>query len=186
MLDRLTDVPVMVFDTTWELIAWNPLAAALLGEPAARPGRQRNIVWRYFTGQPGRVVRDAEADAVFEADVVADLHAALGRYPHDPTLLDLIADLRAANERFAQLWNARPVAVTSSSRKTFEHPEVGRLTLNCDILTVQGSDLRIVVYTPRPGSPDADTLALIGVLGLQDLSAEDSYGTPAGSRPRSA
>jgi hypothetical protein len=39
---------------------------------------------------------------------------------------------------------------------------------------------------PSAGDPAADTLALIGVLGLQDLSAEDNYGTPAGSRPRSS
>jgi len=171
LLDRLTDVPVTVLDASWELIAWNPLAAALLGEPAPRPGRERNVLWRYFSGSRGRVCRDAEADATFEAEAVADLHAALGRYPSDPTLCDLIADLRAVSERFASLWEARPVAFRSSSTKTFQHPEAGRITLDCDVLTAHGSDVRIVVYTPRPGSSDADALALIGVVGLQSMTA---------------
>jgi hypothetical protein len=36
------------------------------------------------------------------------------------------------------------------------------------------SDVRIVVYTPRPGSPDADALALIGVIGLQSMTVESA------------
>jgi hypothetical protein len=39
------------------------------------------------------------------------------------------------------------------------------------VLTAHGSDVRIVVYTPRPGSPDADALALVGVIGLQTMTS---------------
>jgi transcriptional regulator with XRE-family HTH domain len=176
LLDRLSDVPVTVLDASWELIAWNPLAAALLGEPSARPGRERNILWRHFSGGRGRVARAAGEMAAFEAEAVADLHAALGRYPADPVLRSLVEDLRAVSERFAELWETRPAATLRSSVKTFVHPEVGRITLDCDVLRAQGSDVRIVVYTPRPGSPDADALALIGVIGLQSMDA----GTRAG------
>ncbi len=170
LIDRLGDVPVTVIDAAWEVIAWNALSAALIGEPAPRPGRERNIIWRHFTGANSRVVRDAEATAAFEADAVADLHAALGRYPDDPSLRSLIDDLRAVSDRFAHLWETRPVATLNSSAKTFAHPEVGRITLDCDVLRAQGSDVRIIVYTPRPGSPDADALALIGVIGLQSMT----------------
>jgi transcriptional regulator with XRE-family HTH domain len=172
LIDRLVDVPVTVVDAAWEVIAWNALSAALIGEPSPRPGRERNILWRHFTGGRGRVVRDAEATAAFEADAVADLHAALGRYPDDPSLWSLIDDLRTVSERFATLWETRPVATLNSSAKTFEHPEVGKITLDCDVLRAQGSDVRIIVYTPRPGSPDADALALIGVIGLQSMTVE--------------
>jgi DNA-binding XRE family transcriptional regulator len=176
LLDRLGDVPVTVVDAAWEVIAWNALSAALVGEPSPRAGRERNILWRHFTGGRGRVVRDAEETRAFEADAVADLHAALGRYPDDPKLRSLIADLREASERFATLWETRPVAVLGSSAKTFEHPEVGRITLDCDVLRAQGTDVRIIVHTPRPGSPDADALALIGVVGLQSMAAEPASG----------
>jgi transcriptional regulator with XRE-family HTH domain len=176
LLDRLSDVPVTVLDASWELIAWNPLAAALLGEPSPRPGRERNILWRHFTAGRGRVVRAAcEADS-FEAEAVADLHAALGRYPADPVLRSLVDDLREVSERFAELWETRPAAALRSSAKTFVHPEVGRITLDCDVLRAQGSDVRIVVYTPRPGSPDADALALIGVIGLQSMAVDARAG----------
>ena len=48
---------------------------------------------------------------------------------------------------------------------------VGWLTLDCDVLTVHGSDLQIVVFTAEPGTPDAEALALAVVIGLQDLTA---------------
>jgi MmyB-like transcription regulator ligand binding domain len=57
--------------------------------------------------------------------------------------------------------------VHAATRKTLAHPDVGRVTLDCDVLTVHGTDLRLVIYTAEPGSPDAAPLDLIGVLGLQ-------------------
>ena len=56
-----------------------------------------------------------------------------------------------------------------ASPKTVDHPQVGSLTLDCDVLSVAGSDLRIMVYTAEPGSRDAERLALLAVLGTQPL-----------------
>jgi hypothetical protein len=55
-------------------------------------------------------------------------------------------------------------------RKTFRHPEVGTITVDCDVLCVQGSDLRVIVYTAPLGSGDAESLALLGAIGLQTFS----------------
>jgi hypothetical protein len=46
---------------------------------------------------------------------------------------------------------------------------VGQLTLDCDVLTVAGTDLRLVVYTAEPGSPDASALELLATIGLQAM-----------------
>jgi MmyB-like transcription regulator ligand binding domain len=48
-----------------------------------------------------------------------------------------------------------------ASRKTVDHPRVGLLTLDCDVLSVAGSDLRVMIYTAEPGTPDATRLALL-------------------------
>ena len=167
VLDRLADVPVLVLDAAWHVVAANPLAAALLGDLSGEPLRDRNILWRHFTGRPSRIVRAPEEDAALEAEAVADVHEALGRYPDDPDLRTLIADLREVSPRFAELWEQRPVARRAADRKTIEHPEIGRLTLDCDVLTVAGSDLRLVVYTAPAGSREAEALALLGAIGLQ-------------------
>jgi hypothetical protein len=61
-------------------------------------------------------------------------------------------------------------------RKTFRHPEIGTITLDCDALSVQGSDLNVIVYTAASGSSDADSLALLGTIGLQSFRGEEAPG----------
>jgi hypothetical protein len=101
---------------------------------------------------------------------VADLRAATARYPRDTGLRDLVAGLRDASPRFAQLWDSREVGAHERDRKTVHHPELGPITVDCDVLTAAGSDLRVVAFTAAPGSEDADKLRLLGVLGTQDFA----------------
>jgi transcriptional regulator with XRE-family HTH domain len=171
VLDRLGDVPVIVVDAAWQLIAANPLATALHGDFSAEPPRERNIAWRHLMRRSARFARDADEVAALDAEIVGDLRAAAGRFPDDEPLRALIADLRRACPRFAALWDAPPTpAVRAASRKTILHPEVGAVTLDCDVLSVAGSDLRLVVYTAPPGSRDAQALALLGAVGLQSFA----------------
>jgi transcriptional regulator with XRE-family HTH domain len=138
MLDRLEEMLVVVYDAIWELVAWNPLAAALIGDLEALSGRDRNLVWAQFHDAPSRFPRDPEENERFERELVADLHAAIATYPEDERLASLVADLRVASERFETLWAGRPVAVRTASHKTVEHPEIGPITVDCDILVVRG------------------------------------------------
>jgi len=170
LLDRLTDVPVMVLDASSQILAANRLASAVIGDFSSLSGRERNIAWRHFTAASSRLVRTEAEQADADAEIVADLHEALGRYPADIHLGDLVDDLRAISPRFAKLWQQHPVAQRSASKKTFSHPEVGLITLDCDVLVAQGSDLRLVVYTAAYGSNDAESLALLGAIGLQSFS----------------
>ncbi|WP_281154838.1 helix-turn-helix transcriptional regulator [Streptomyces sp. HYC2] len=171
LLDRLTGTPVAVFDASWTLLMANAPYAALLGDPSGRRGNERNGVWRHFLG-PGTGARRApQAQRDHEAALVADLCAAAERYPADRRLQRLIAELRGGSERFAELWDASAVGRHEASRKTIDHPRVGPVTLDCDVLTVAGSDLRIMVYTAEPGTEDAERLALLTVLGTRDLVA---------------
>ena len=155
VLDRLGEVPVLVTDAAWEVIAMNPLATALLGD------RRENILRRHFSGEKSPIVRSAEEVARMEEGWVGDLHRSAGRYPDDERLHGLIEELLRISPRFAELWEQRPVAEHVADRKTIEHPVVGRITVDCDVLTVAGSDLRLVVYTAPPDSPDARALALL-------------------------
>lgn len=171
MVDRLEEMAVVVYDAIWDLVAWNPLGAALVGDLAALSGRERNLVWREFRGAPpSRFPRGPEEAARFRQELVADLHAAVGAYPDDERLAALVANLRAGSEAFEELWARRPVAIRAASRKTIEHPEVGPITVDCDVLRVAASDLRLIVYSAPPGTPDAEKLALLGVVGLQRMA----------------
>jgi len=169
LLDRFGDGPVSVLDAAWNLLAWNPLWAALLGDPSSWHGRDRNLLWRAFSDRPSRVVLTEAEHERWRSGLVADLRLVVARYPDDPSLAALVDELDRTSQAFATLWAAGGVGVQAAARKTFLHPDVGRLTLDCDVLVVQGTDLRVVAYTAAPGSPDAEALALIGVLGLQTV-----------------
>jgi transcriptional regulator with XRE-family HTH domain len=169
MIDRLEELPVLVYDAGWDLVATNRLGAALVGDMAAPGGRERNLVWRQFNGARSRFRRAPEQTAKLEAELVADLHAAATTYPEDERLAGLIADLRAASPRFEETWRERPVAVRASDRKTIEHPEIGPITVDCDILKLQGTDLRLIVYSAAPDTPDAEALARLAELSLEGV-----------------
>lgn len=105
LLDRFGDAPVSVLDAVWNLLAWNPLWAALMGDPSSWNGRNRNLVWRAFTDFPTRVMlTDAEHEQ--RSGLVADLRLVLARYPDDPSLVALVGDLSRNSEAFATLWAA--------------------------------------------------------------------------------
>ncbi|WP_189930623.1 helix-turn-helix transcriptional regulator [Streptomyces sulfonofaciens] len=166
MLDRLAGTPVAVSDAAWTLLLANPLYTALMGE---RHGKERNAVWRTFLGSGSRVRHTPEARRALEATQVAELRAAASRYPADRRLRSLIAELRARSERFAVLWDRGAMARHEVSCKTVDHPRVGTVTLDCDVLGVAGSGLRIIVHTAEPGTEDAERLALLAGLGTRAL-----------------
>ena len=169
LLDRLAETPVAVYDASWTLLVANPPYVALMGDPSGWRGNERNGVWRHFLGPGTRARHTPESLRRFEAALVADLRAVAARYPADQRLRDLIAELHANSARFAELWDSGVVGHHEAARKTIEHPHVGPLALDCDVLAVAGSDLRIMIYTAEPGTEDADRLALITVLGTQTL-----------------
>lgn len=178
LVDQLAGAPLSVHDAAWNMVSWNPLWAALLGDPSVVFGRRRNVVWRHFAGPEedapptrfGRVVQTPEQVDRFMRAMVTDLRTSAARYPRDADLRAFIQDLRSVSDQFAELWDARVTGFHESDRKTIEHPELGWITLDCDVLTVPGSDLRIVVYTAAPGSEAAEKLRLLSVVGLQSLT----------------
>lgn len=169
LLDRLTGTPVAVFDAAWTLLVANPPYAALMGDPAGWNGHERNGVWRNFLGLNDRARLTPESRHALQAALVADLRAVTARYPADQRLKRLVADLRARSDRFTELWETGVTGHHEAARKTIDHPHVGAVTLDCDVLSVAGSDLRIMVYTAEPGTEDAERLELLTVLGTQSL-----------------
>jgi len=171
IIDRLGDTPVGVFSAAWDLLVWNPLFAALQGDPSTWQGASTNLVWRVFMADDSRVLRTTEEANVFERDIVADLRAASGRYPEDRALTQLISTLMDSSPAFAATWATATVAAHRSSKKVMDTPAVGPIKLDCDVLTAPDSDLRVVVYTAEPGTADADRLDLLRVAGLQEFAA---------------
>ncbi len=75
------------------------------------------------------------------------------------------------------MWELSTVTRHGNERKTIDRPDVGELELDCDVLSVHGADLRIIVFTAAPGSEAAAKLRLLRVLGSEDMSAFMQTGT---------
>ncbi|NMO52409.1 helix-turn-helix domain-containing protein [Actinoplanes sp. TBRC 11911] len=169
LLDRLPQAAACVVSATYDVLAWNDLAAALMEDFSAVPPRERNLARRAFLGpQPLYGVSDAD---VFRRSVAQQLRAAAARYPEDPSLAALVSDLLAGSPGFATLWAAHEVHAEPTLRKTFQHPAVGPVTVNCDVLDISDRDQRMVIYTADPGSPSDEALRLLSVVGTQRFIA---------------
>lgn len=172
LLDRMTDLPVMVLDAKTDLLAWNSMAVALLGDFSALPPEQRNLARRRFLGPMSRIAQDPEEDEATAVEWVADLRAVAARYPADPDLRRLLDELRAGSPLFARLWESGRVETRRSSRKTVLHPEIGAITLDCDTLLLPDTAQRMIVYSAAPDSPGGEALALLRVIGSQELTVD--------------
>ncbi|MDL4777488.1 helix-turn-helix transcriptional regulator [Actinomadura xylanilytica] len=153
LLERLDGVPAMVINVRYDVLAWNPLLVALIGDPAERPAGERNTLrWLFGGDRPpsGSMLQ-------LGRQCVADLRAS-GRYPGDPDVRRLVDELSASSPQFAALWAAREIAVQRTLRKRTVHPVVGELELDCEILPVPGRDQRLVLYTAAPGTASGHAL----------------------------
>lgn len=167
LLDRLDDTPAFVIDAKYDLLAWNALAVALLGDPAVWTAADRNLVWQLFCG-PYRVdsYNDAQVDQ-FADECVADLRAAAARYPSDPGIRDLLGRLRAASPEFVRRWEEHRVSARRGTTKRIDHPVVGPLELDCEVLDITDRGQRLILYTAAPGSRTVEALRLLAVVGTQ-------------------
>lgn len=178
VLSRLGDTAVAVFAADWELVWWNRAWAALLGDPASVAPRLRNFARSKFPmdSEPARLalwpVIESEPETV-EWAVVADLRRATGRFPKDSRLAALIADLNAGSARFAELWASGAVGAHREDHKRIEHPSVGAVTVNCDVLGDGDTELKIVVMTAVPGSEDETKLRLAVIAGAVAAAPSD-------------
>jgi hypothetical protein len=122
-------------------------------------GVTTNLARRRFLGQ-GHMYESSSAEE-FGYIVVARLRRAAERYPQDSRLSALLADLRAGSEEFRQIWGTRPVHAPGHRTKTLDHPEVGALRLNCDVLLVPEDDQEVVLLTADLGSAAARALRVL-------------------------
>ncbi|MFI7252114.1 helix-turn-helix transcriptional regulator [Micromonospora chalcea] len=174
LLHRLPQAAAFVTSAAFEVIAWNDLAAALMEDFSAVPRRDRNLVRRAFLGPRlrGAGLSDVSDVGEFARQSVGRLRAAAARYPDDPEMAALIAELLAGSEEFARLWASHEVGGARTLCKTFRHPLVGPVTVNCDVLDITDRDQQVVIYTATPGSPSEEALRLLSVIGTQRMTAE--------------
>ena len=173
VLNRLGDIAVAVFAADWQLIWWNRGWAALVGDPSSTPSHLRNFARDSFpinredprlSQWPVTLLGPETA----ETAIVSDLRGATGRFPNSKRLSDLVQILTTGNERFAELWAAGAVSAHREARKVIEHPAVGPITVDCDVMTDGDAELKIVILTATPDTRDETNLRLAFLSDVPD------------------
>ncbi|WP_063783203.1 helix-turn-helix transcriptional regulator [Streptomyces sp. XY431] len=160
LLDVMDGVPAYILGRRLDVLAWNRLGNAVIGDVAALPPERRNLAWHVFFDQGAReLYLDWEAKA---ADLVGMLRLYAGRDPDDPRLTSLIGELSVKSEDFRRLWAAHNVLDKGHGVKELHHPVVGRLTLRYETFRPAGDpDQVLVAYHAEPGSSSAESLRLL-------------------------
>jgi len=171
LIDRFADLPTMVLSAKGDVLAWNAMSSALHGDWSRLPVDRRNLNRLRFLPDPADPPRTTVVQRGPDGSGVQGLRAAAARYPKDAELTRLLGELRAGSEEFARLWDEGGATTRRSHRKTLRHPQLGDVTLDCDTLHVPDADQVVVVYSAAPGTPEAESLALLRVIGTQDLSS---------------
>lgn len=169
VLDRL-DTPAMVLNDLAEALAQNPLAVALLGDETrfADDPLRRSRFYRWFTDPAEQALHAPEEHDRISRSYAASLRLAIGRHPGDPRGRALVDGLLADSPAFAELWAEHDVSWRRGTEpKTLLHPQVGRLELECQVLVDERDAQMLLVYTATPGTPSAERLRLLGVVGGQ-------------------
>ena len=147
LLDTLAYSPAIVRTATWDVVAWNHAAAAVLTDYGALPPDQRNILRMIFCDASVRAAQPKwQAVARF---VVAAFRIDAARAGADAEVAPLVAELCRSSPEFAAMWHDHDVPTQGDCVKHLHHPQVGPLALEYSAFAVDGRpDLSLIVYNP--------------------------------------
>ena len=192
LLATLGDTPAYVMDAKYEVLAWNDLATVFIGDMSAEPPERRNVIRWMFTAPEASTHWDEDQTLAFARSSVADLRAAAARYPLDRGVQDLVTELLACSPRFAAMWAEHDVEVRRAVTKRIDHPLLGPVEVDCQVLHIPDTDQRLVIYTAPLGTRLHEALRSLQATrsapgaGLEPagLGVGDSFPLGAGVEPR--
>jgi hypothetical protein len=160
LLEDLTLSPAVLLGRRTDILAWNPLAAALVTDFGQIPEKHRNYIRLLFTDPALRRLYPDWQNIARAA--VAQLRMEAARTPGDPGMTKLVGELSTQDKDFRTWWAAHVVAGLRIRTKQLHHPVVGPLTLDLAALTSTADpEQRLLVWSAEPGSPSEDGLRLL-------------------------
>src|SRR5712664_3601535 len=151
VLDSLEISPAYLKTSTWDVVAWNRAAAAVLVDYGTLDPKQRNLLRLLFLDPHIRVKQpDWQSVArfvvgAFRADA-ARAGAGAGAAKNVAALVD---ELSRESPEFAALWRDHDVRDTYEGPKRVRHPKAGVIALEYSTFAVAGRpDLSLVIYNP--------------------------------------
>ncbi len=176
IFDRLGDTPAEIVTEVGDTLRQTAPAIALHGDATRYTGPARSRGYRWFTDPSERELRLPEDHAHMSRTYAAGLRALLAMRGPGSRAAYLADRLLEESEEFRSLWEVHEVGIHLDELKRYQHPEVGRLELNCQALVDSHQGHRLMVYTAVPGTESHEKLEMLAVIGAQSL-----YRTPSGA-----
>lgn len=156
VLDALELNPAIIKTATWDVVAWNRAAAAVLTDYSKLPPDKRNIL-RIIFGDPKNRARQASWEDVARF-VVGAFRADATRHGASERAKALVAELSAQSPEFAAMWQENDVRQCGEGTKQLRLSHGGMVGLEFSYFAVDGRpDLSLVVYSPATPK-DADKI----------------------------
>jgi transcriptional regulator with XRE-family HTH domain len=166
VLDSI-QVPAQITSDLGVTLGQNQLAQALVGDQTQYSGLRRSIIYRWFADPGDRGLHPPQDHPMHSRIFAGTLRATQGRHGEDPEADELVNALLRESPEFAEIWERHEVLSRADTIKRFVHPELGLLSLDCQMLTAESLTERLIVFTAPPGSEDGEKLALLAVIGTQ-------------------
>jgi hypothetical protein len=132
---------------TWDVIAWNRAAMAVLTDYGALAPAERNILRMMFSSSHVRT-RQTDWDSAARF-VVATFRADAVRAGATESVKALVDELSRTSPEFAAMWADNNVRAYGEGTKRLRHPAVGVIEMEFSAFAVDGrADLGMVVYNP--------------------------------------
>tara|TARA_R110000782_G_C14819243_1_gene413924 strand:- start:26983 stop:27822 length:840 start_codon:yes stop_codon:yes gene_type:complete len=168
VLDALDASPALIRTATWDVIAWNRAAVAVLADYDALPPAERNVLRLMFL-EPASA-RDEEWENVAQF-VVGVFRGDIARTGAAAMVQALVEDLCANSADFARMWRDSEVRGSCEGMRHFHHPGFGDIALEFSTFAVDGRpDLAMLVYSPV--SPD-DTALVRALVERRETARRD-------------
>ena len=170
IFDRLQDTPAEIVTELGETLRQTRMGVALTGDASTRRGADRSVGYRWFTDPAAREPYPPEERATLSRVYASGLRQLLTRRGPQSRAAQIAELLLAQSEEFRELWATHEVGLRPPELKRFDHPEVGRLELNCQTLLDPDQSHLLLVYTATPGTESYERLQLLAVIGAQTLT----------------
>ncbi|MBO3747815.1 helix-turn-helix domain-containing protein [Streptosporangiaceae bacterium NEAU-GS5] len=147
ILDALDPLPAAVYNSRYDVLAWNGTYGNLFKALVRRPAATRNAIWCIFT-LPGCCLPMKNPESELP-QMVATLRAAFAGHMGEPAWEEFVRRLCDVSPEFARMWATHDVARPGATLKVFHHSAVGELRFSSTSLGLPSpKEARIVVYTP--------------------------------------
>jgi MmyB-like transcription regulator ligand binding domain len=155
-----------------ETLVQTPAARALFGAQTRHQGFMRSGAYRWFMDPETRSIYPVEDHPTRSRSIVADVRAVYAKHGPRSRAAAVVDALLAESPEFARLWEAHEVATTHAQEKRMQHPEVGVMELQCQVLHDLEQGQSLLVFTVIPGTDSYDKLQLLSVIGTQRLTSD--------------